>query len=41
MAGHLVLETAAFQDIVRKANTVAASRGEAYEKAAGIVLESN
>lgn len=41
MAGYLVLETAAFLDIAKKANTVAASRGEAYEKAAGVVLEYN
>jgi DNA polymerase III sliding clamp (beta) subunit (PCNA family) len=39
MAQFLVVENAAFMDIVKKANTAAAARGEAYEKAAGIVIE--
>ena len=37
----LVLENAGFADVIKKAATVAASRGEAYEKAAGIIIQSN
>ena len=35
----LTLENAAFADVIKKANSVAAAKGEAFDKAAGIVIE--
>jgi DNA polymerase III sliding clamp (beta) subunit (PCNA family) len=39
MAAEITVENASFADVIKKANSVAAAKGEAFDKAAGIVIQ--